>query len=117
MRGWPSSISQPLHGRPQSLLPAHLAREALAEQAFDPVLRRGLGWALKTSDENSCGRLFGPQSFGHTGFVGTCVWADPARDVTGVLLTNSVYFGRGDTRELRAAFYEAAIRDLEEMRA
>ena len=104
------------NGRAQSLLPAHLAREALAEQAFDPVLRRGLGWALKTTDENSCGRLFGPQSFGHTGFVGTCVWADPARDVTGVLLTNSVYFGRGDTRELRAAFYEAAILDLEEMR-
>jgi beta-N-acetylhexosaminidase len=104
-------------GRAQTLLPPDLAREALVEQAFDPVLRRGLGWALKTSDENSCGRLFGPQSFGHTGFVGTCVWADPARDVTGVLLTNSVYFGRSDTRELRAAFYESAIEDLAEMRA
>jgi beta-N-acetylhexosaminidase len=103
------------NGRPQSLLPPSLAREALTEQAFDPVLRRGLGWALKTTDDNSCGRLFGPQSFGHTGFVGTCVWADPARDVTGVLLTNSVYFGRSDTRELRAAFYESAIEDLAEM--
>jgi hypothetical protein len=29
-----------------------------------------------------------------------------------VLLTNSVYFGRNDTRDLRAAFYEAAIDDL-----
>jgi beta-N-acetylhexosaminidase len=106
-----------VNGRAQSLLPVEAAREALTEQAFDPVLRRGLGWALKTSDDNSCGRLFGPQSFGHTGFVGTCVWADPARDVTGVLLTNSVYFGRGDTRELRAAFYEASILDLEELRA
>jgi CubicO group peptidase (beta-lactamase class C family) len=105
------------NGRPQSLLPAELAREALTEQAFDPVLRRGLGWALKTSDDNSCGRRFGTQSFGHTGFVGTCVWADPARDVSGVLLTNSVYFGRSDTRELRAAFYESAIEDLGEMRA
>ncbi|HTA38919.1 MAG TPA: serine hydrolase, partial [Candidatus Acidoferrales bacterium] len=105
------------NGRPQSLLRAEIAREAITEQAYDPVLRRGLGWALKTSDENSCGRLFGAQSFGHTGFVGTCVWADPARDVSGVLLTNSVYFGRSDTRELRAAFYEAAIEDLEEMRA
>jgi CubicO group peptidase (beta-lactamase class C family) len=106
-----------VNGRAQSLLPAEIAREALTEQAFDPVLRRGLGWALKTSDDNSCGRLFGPHSFGHTGFVGTCVWSDPARDVTGVLLTNSVYFGRGDTRELRAAFYEAAIEDLAEIRA
>jgi beta-N-acetylhexosaminidase len=104
-------------GRPQSLLPQNVAREATTEQAFDPVLRRGLGWALKTTDDNSCGRLFGSQSFGHTGFVGTCVWADPVRDVTGVLLTNSVYFGRSDTRELRAAFYEAAIEDLAEVRA
>jgi CubicO group peptidase (beta-lactamase class C family) len=107
----------PANGRSQSLLPAELVREAVTEQAFDPVLRRGLGWALKTSDDNSCGRLFGANSFGHTGFVGTCVWADPARDVCGVLLTNSVYFGRGDTRELRAAFYEAAIDDLAEVRA
>jgi CubicO group peptidase (beta-lactamase class C family) len=99
-------------GREQSLLPGELAREALREQAYDPVLRRGLGWALKTSDENSCGRTFGMQSFGHTGFVGTCVWADPQRDLLGVLLTNSVYFGRSDTRDLRAAFYEAAVADL-----
>jgi CubicO group peptidase (beta-lactamase class C family) len=105
------------NGRETALLPAGLAREAIREQAYDPVLRRGLGWALKTSDENSCGRLFGPESFGHTGFVGTCVWADPQRDVLGVLLTNSVYFGRSDTRELRAAFYEAAIADLEDLPA
>ena len=37
--------------------------------------------------------------------------------MSGVLLTNSVYFGRSDTRELRAAFYESAILDLAEMRA
>ncbi len=90
-----------------------LVREATSEKAYDPVLRRGLGWALKTSDDNSCGRLFSAQSFGHTGFVGTCVWADPQRDCSGVLLTNSVYFGRNDTRDLRAAFYEASIKDLD----
>ena len=49
-------------------------------------------------------------SFGHTGFVGTCVWADPVRDLQGVLLTNAVYFGRDEeTRDLRAAFYEAMV--------
>lgn len=100
-----------LCGRPGSLDPV-LAREAVDEQAYDPVLRRGLGWALKTSDENSCGPAFSADSFGHTGFVGTCIWVDPQRDLNGVLLTNSVYFGRNDTRDLRAAFYEAAGRDL-----
>jgi len=101
-----------LHGREPQTLPPALAKEAISEQAFDPVLRRGLGWALKTSDENSCGRLLSPETFGHTGFVGTCVWADPARDCSGVLLTNAVYFGRNDTRDLRAAFYEAMVEDL-----
>jgi CubicO group peptidase (beta-lactamase class C family) len=99
----------PLHGRAATLVSAELAREAITEQAYDSVLRRGLGWALKTSDTNSCGAAMDASSFGHTGFVGTCVWADPVRDVCGVLLTNSVYFGRNDTRDLRAAFFEAAM--------
>jgi serine-type D-Ala-D-Ala carboxypeptidase len=96
----------PLHGRASALLPETFVREAIAEQAYDPILRRGLGWALKTSDENSCGRYMDRSSFGHTGFVGTCVWADPVRDLQGVMLTNAVYFGREDIRDFRAAFYE-----------
>lgn len=103
----------PLHGREAGAVPRALAAEALCEQATDPILRRGLGWALKTTDENSCGRFFSGHSFGHTGFVGTCVWADPVRDVQGILLTNTVYFGRSDTRDLRARFYEGLIEDLD----
>ncbi|MHB8432631.1 MAG: serine hydrolase domain-containing protein [Candidatus Tyrphobacter sp.] len=102
----------PLRGRSSSLLPPSMVAQATCEQAWDPVLRRGLGWALKTTDENSCGRLFSPGSFGHTGFVGTCVWADPQRDLQCVLLTNGVYFGRNDTRDLRAAFCETAASEL-----
>jgi serine-type D-Ala-D-Ala carboxypeptidase len=94
-----------LRGRDRGL-PAALVREAISQQADDPVLRRGLGWALKTTDENSCGRYMDRSSFGHTGFVGTCVWADPSRDLQGVLLTNAVYFGRSDRRDLRSAFFE-----------
>jgi CubicO group peptidase (beta-lactamase class C family) len=102
-----------LAGRERSLLSRDLAREAVSESAYDPVLRRGLGWALKTSDDNSCGARFSHSSFGHTGFTGTCVWADPERDVQAVLLTNTVYFGRTDSRPLRAAFYDAVIESLE----
>jgi serine-type D-Ala-D-Ala carboxypeptidase len=104
-----------VHGRNGATLPESLAREAIAQQAYDPVLRRGLGWALKTNDENSCGRLMDGSSFGHTGFVGTSVWADPQRDVQGVLLTNAVYFGRDAPPPpgppLRSSFYEALIED------
>jgi CubicO group peptidase (beta-lactamase class C family) len=90
-----------------------VARQALAEQAHDPVARRGLGWVLKTSDENSCGARMSAQTFGHTGFTGTCVWSDPARDMTVVLLTNAVHYGRGDIRNLRAAVCDAAVEMVE----
>ena len=96
-------------GRAQRILSAELARAAITCVADDPVLRRGLGWAIKTTDENSCGARFGSRSFGHTGFTGTCVWADPNRDLQAVLLTNTVYFGRTDSRPLRVAFYDAVI--------
>lgn len=98
-----------LAGRDGTVLGPQLAREAVSEQAYDPVLRRGLGWALKTSDENSCGRFWSRDTFGHTGFTGTCVWADPQTDLSGVLLTNTLYFGRSDSRALRAAFFEALV--------
>ncbi len=102
----------PACGREWTMLPDELAREAISEQGSDPVLRRGLGWALKTSDENSCGTAMSSATFGHTGFTGTCVWADPERDLSVVLLTNAVYFGRNDLRDLRAAVNDAAVSEF-----
>jgi CubicO group peptidase (beta-lactamase class C family) len=98
----------PRHGR-RSPLPQALTAAATTEQAADPVLRRGLGWALKTSDENSCGRLMSPATFGHTGFTGTCIWVDPERDLNVVVLTNAVHYGRHDLRTVRAAICDAAV--------
>ncbi len=99
-------------GRSGDAFARTLAREAICEQGADPVLRRGLGWALKTSDENSCGAQMSRATFGHTGFTGTCVWADPERDLTVVLLTNAVYYGRTDLRSVRAAVCDAAVREF-----
>ena len=93
----------------RSRLPAALAREATSEAGPDAVLRRGLGWALKTSDENSCGTALSRSSFGHTGFTGTSVWADPERDLSVTILTNAVHFGRNDLRDVRAAIGDAAV--------
>ena len=96
-----------LRGEDCTPLSAELVREALVEQAPDPIARRGLGWVLKTSDENSCGTKMGMRTFGHTGFTGTSMWSDPERDLTVVLLTNAVHYERGDLRELRAAVCDA----------
>ena len=98
----------PRFGRP-SPLPATLALEATREAAPDPVLRRGLGWALKTSDQNSCGARMSAETFGHTGFTGTCIWVDPLRDLNVVVLTNAVHYGRHDLRDVRAALCDAAV--------
>lgn len=104
----------PTHGRSPVLLPSELVREALRVQAEDEILRRGLGWMLKKSDDNSCGARMGEGTFGHTGFTGTCVWADPARDVQIVFLTNAVYFGRSDLRSVRAAVCDAVIEEFDQ---
>jgi CubicO group peptidase (beta-lactamase class C family) len=95
-------------GRRSPLDPA-LARIAVREAAADPVLRRGLGWALKTSDENSCGARMSAGTFGHTGFTGTSVWLDPERDVCVTFLTNAVHIARSDIRLIRSAVCDAAI--------
>ncbi len=97
-----------LRRRPTKLDPG-LAREAVREAAFDPVLRRGLGWALKTTPENSCGAAMSATTFGHTGFTGASIWVDPQRDLNVVLLTNAVHCGRSDMRAIRAAVCDAAV--------
>ncbi len=101
----------PAHGRSTRVITCGLAREAIAEQGADEVLRRGLGWALKTSASNSCGAVLSFATFGHTGFTGTSLWADPERDLVIVLLTNAVYLGRHDLRDVRAAVCDAVGRE------
>ena len=32
-----------------------------------------------------------PASYGHTGFTGTCVWADPQHDLIYVFLSNRIH--------------------------
>jgi CubicO group peptidase (beta-lactamase class C family) len=98
----------PRFGR-SSPLPAALAAAATSEAAPDPVLRRGLGWALKTSDKNSCGARMSLEAFGHTGFTGTSMWVDPARDLNVVVLTNAVHYGRHDLRDVRSSLCDAAV--------
>jgi CubicO group peptidase (beta-lactamase class C family) len=50
---------------------------------------RALGWE-KPNGRNSAGHLLSPRAFGHTGFTGTSIWIDPAKDLFIVLLTNRV---------------------------
>jgi len=39
-----------------------------------------------------------PESFGHTGFTGTMVWADPVKGIIFVFLSNRVYPDADDNK-------------------
>ena len=60
---------------------------------------------------SSCGRFMSPGAIGHTGFTGTSLWIDDARDAYVVLLTNRVAAGAsGDAmRALRQGVHDAAF--------
>lgn len=92
----------------------HSALQATRECARSADERRGLSWALKTAERQSCGSRFGPNSFGHTGYTGTSLWVDPDRALTVALLTNRVYFTRDPSPifELRAVVHDALVDGL-----
>lgn len=57
------------------------------------VSRRGLGfdrWDPKSSNGYPS-KLASPQTFGHTGYTGTCVWVDPKYNLVYVFLSNRVH--------------------------
>jgi CubicO group peptidase (beta-lactamase class C family) len=83
---------------------------ARTEQYRGDNVRRGIGLVLRPPDGLP---FFSVDAFGHSGFTGTSVWVDPLKDLTLVLLTNRVYFGRANDEELyrfRVAVYEALAR-------
>jgi CubicO group peptidase (beta-lactamase class C family) len=41
-----------------------------------------------------------PQTFGHTGFTGTCVWMDPVQNISFVFLSNRVYPDGGSNNKI-----------------
>jgi CubicO group peptidase (beta-lactamase class C family) len=44
--------------------------------------------------------LASPATFGHTGFTGTCTWADPVNKIVYVFLSNRVNPIGGDNKKL-----------------
>jgi CubicO group peptidase (beta-lactamase class C family) len=66
--------------------------------------RRGLGFdkPIIRNDTLSIKEAYpapqvSPESFGHSGFTGTFVWADPANDIVFIFLSNRVYPTRSHT--------------------
>jgi CubicO group peptidase (beta-lactamase class C family) len=57
------------------------------------VSRRGLGFDRwdPIADRHYPSKLASPQTYGHTGFTGTCIWVDPKNNLVYVFLSNRVH--------------------------
>jgi len=52
---------------------------------------RSIGWQLAATEFSTASTELPPDSFGHNGFTGTCVWIDPNRQQVFILLTNRTH--------------------------
>ena len=110
-----------LSGGPR-LLRAETVRTftTVAVKARRGASARTLGWeALPTGEDvSSAGTLFGPRSYGHTGWTGTSLWIDPERNLFVVLLTNRAYAPRARRpftvlKDVRGRVADAAAKALD----
>ena len=61
------------------------------------------GWDIFTPYASSNGDLFGPNTYGHTGYTGTSITIDPDSDIAVILLTNRAHpSNSGDIVRLRS---------------
>ena len=65
-------------------------RELTRDRTPDLAEARGLGWQGRRGAGSAIPAM-SETSFGHTGFTGTSVWVDPARNLVAVLLTNRIH--------------------------
>jgi len=85
------------------------------------VSRRGYGFDKPEKDnatriEPYPSSLASPETFGHTGFTGTCVWVDPKYDLVYIFLSNRVYPTRDNNKvgqmQIRGKIQDAIYRAL-----
>ncbi len=79
------------------------------------ISRRGLGFDKPEKDnairkEPYPSLLSSPETFGHTGFTGTCVWVDPTNDLVYIFLSNRVNPTRNNNK-LGQLFIRGKIQD------
>jgi beta-N-acetylhexosaminidase len=95
---------------------------AYFNQYHSDISRRGLGFDKPEKDNATRKEPYpclsaSPDCFGHTGFTGTCTWADPAHGLVYVFLSNRVHPAGGDNRKLlqmnvRGRIHEVIYRAL-----
>jgi uncharacterized protein YbbC (DUF1343 family)/CubicO group peptidase (beta-lactamase class C family) len=71
-------------------------------------VQRGLGWDMESPYSRGFNAGFPKGSFGHTGYTGTSIWADPNSKTFLIILTSRLHpSGRGDVKDLRTRVTQA----------
>jgi beta-glucosidase-like glycosyl hydrolase/CubicO group peptidase (beta-lactamase class C family) len=85
-----------------------------------PVSRRGLGFDkpnTKNLSQSPCGLLTPQAVYGHTGYTGTCFWADPINNIFFIFLSNRTYPSRTNTKlfslDIRTRIQDTIYKALE----
>ena len=83
------------------------------------ISRRGLGFDKPQKDNATTkdwdpypSRLASPLTFGHTGYTGTCTWADPKTNIVYVFLSNRVNPDGGTNLKLSKMDIRGKIQDV-----
>lgn len=86
-----------------------------------PGATRLLGWERpdpRNRDDSAYGHLLSDRAYGHTGWTGTLLWIDPARDLFLILLTNRSFGSKVPhsiraLRGVRGALADAVVREID----
>jgi beta-glucosidase-like glycosyl hydrolase/CubicO group peptidase (beta-lactamase class C family) len=87
------------------------------------ISRRGYGFDKPEKDNNTRREPYpseqaSPETFGHTGFTGTCVWVDPKYDLVYIFLSNRVFPTRDNSKlsqlGIRGKIQDALIEAIKE---
>ena len=84
------AIAQQFLGESTKLLTPETCRLFRENMTAGLEEARSIGWQLAAT-KDSTGAGLPPDSFGHNGFTGTCVWIDPQHQRVFILLTNRTH--------------------------
>ncbi len=89
----------------------------LFTQYNSAISRRGFGFDKPEKDNTTRKEPYPAQfvsdaTFGHTGFTGTCVWADPKNEFIYIFLSNRVHPNGGDNTKLSKQNVRSNIHDV-----
>ncbi len=103
----------------EAYLSERIFQDAIENRTPCKAESRGYGFQLKGMQASPMGERMSVGSYGHTGFTGTSLYVDRKSGLWGILLTNSVYYGRNQRAAyypLRRRFYDSVMEEYERQR-